>query len=56
MGEKWLYRLHASAAPHAVLTPQTMREVYGVDVLIGTLPGAATPSIAPKPKELPNGP
>lgn len=49
-------KLHSSAAPHAVLTPQTMREVYGVDVLIGTLPGAATPSIAPKPKELPNGP
>ncbi|MET3927106.1 ABC transporter ATP-binding protein [Devosia sp. 2618] len=48
--------LYANAAPNLVLTPQTMREVYGVDVLIGTLPGASTPSIAPKPREMSNVP
>lgn len=48
--------LHANDVPSAVLTPQTMEDVYGVDVLIGTLPGASNPSIAPKSKARTYGP
>lgn len=47
-------RLHAAGHPAAVLTPEAISRVYGVDVVIGTLPGAATPSLAPK--EIDNGP
>ncbi|MCW5720549.1 MAG: ABC transporter ATP-binding protein [Devosia sp.] len=48
-------RLHAHGTPRDVLTADMMRMVYGVDVVIGALPGAASSSIAPRSKEHPNG-
>lgn len=48
-------RLHALGAPSAVLTPQAMRDIYDVEVVVGTLPGASAPSISPKSKEFPHG-
>lgn len=41
-------RLHAHGRPADVLTPELMRTVYGVDVVIGAIPGAKSPSIAPR--------
>jgi len=49
-------RLQAFGPPLAVLTPGMMRDLYAVEVVIGTLPGAAAPSIAPKPKGTEHGP
>ncbi|MBN9334460.1 ABC transporter ATP-binding protein [Devosia sp.] len=48
-------RLHAFGAPRAVLTPKNLHRLYGVDVVIGTLPGAVSSSIAPRAKESSDG-
>ena len=47
--------LYAYGRPSEVLTAAMMRSVYDVDVVIGTLVGAASPSIAPKTQEFSNG-
>ena len=41
--------LYAAGPPVAVLTPQTVRTVFGVDVFIGTNPITATPYLIPFP-------
>jgi iron complex transport system ATP-binding protein len=48
-------RLYAHGPPRDVLTPEIMRVIYAVDVVIGALPGAAASSIAPRSKEPENG-
>ena len=41
--------LHAAGPPTAVLTPQTVRAVFGVDVCIGNNPVTGTPYLIPFP-------
>lgn len=48
-------RLHAFDVPQAVVTPENLQRLYGVDVVIGTLSGAASSSVAPRAKEFPDG-
>jgi iron complex transport system ATP-binding protein len=48
-------RLYAHGRPAEVLTAEMIRSVYDIDVVIGTLVGAASPSIAPKSQESSHG-
>ncbi|KKC38790.1 ABC transporter [Devosia epidermidihirudinis] len=51
-------RIIAIGAPGDVLTAAAIKQLYGVDVVIGRLPGSAAATIAPVPfdKEIHNGP
>ncbi|NLS02008.1 ABC transporter ATP-binding protein [Rhizobium sp. P32RR-XVIII] len=41
-------RLQALGRPEAVLTPETMKDIYDIDVVVGSLPGSSARLCAPR--------
>ncbi|MCX8996058.1 ABC transporter ATP-binding protein [Rhizobiaceae bacterium BDR2-2] len=45
--------LHAVGAPDTVLTPEAMKTIYGIDVVIGTVAGGGAPVCSPRLDRMP---